>query len=1020
MPGLSWRLAIFFSGRFVAEFLLLWLLVAAVFAVVPVRAAAGLGGAAADGRVAVELGRGARPMGGGVRLAPLWDERGLGLRVELTGWSVSLPWCAGVLDAAADVHFSANGTVFSGVRVTARRGTTFSGGVALRTGDALLAADEVRFAPGGGLVVRGAALRLPGEARLALEVRVRPDGALRVAARGEAADVGALAALFAANAAGVLSGPCGLEAEVVLPLGAGGAAADAGTAGRITSGNESSPVAVGGKPGGNLSGILATKTTAGGDVPGRAGSVFTVESSWLRLVLRPRDVLLRSGGEAGAEGGRSPSDPVVRLSGRVAVQGVLASGFAVDGDVALAGVPVRLSGRLSPRGEEWVLRDGRLALGAAAASAEAPGASAARPATASAAAPAAGDGVGVLELSGAAGPSGWRARVAGSGVDVAGLAALAGVAGVDAASWNPVGACDVKLSASGPWPGSDAPGTSPSASALPASGEAEIAVRDLAFLSPGGERMLAKGAARLTARVDRSGELCARLDAGSGQLLLGTVYVDLAAAPCNATLDLHTYFTDSARTVSPVSVGAAASAAPQRAWDGVFGVALAGHARARASGGLRRSAAGLRADGWLEIADARLGALYKTFVRDPLALTSPLAAATDVRGDGAFSMAFAANATGASVAGTVFVRHGAVNCTAFGASGNDAPSADAMRAGPVELDLPFAYLLGDGPRDALPSAQPAWGRLTVGGGDTPAGPLDPLDAPMRLAPGLLEVGASLRVPVPGGVLELSGLRVDRPLSWNFACSANARLARLDLSRLGTAIPLSGELSGDLGRVRLTPELLSVERSVRGSFFGGRLTVSRLAVERPLEADRQIGGSVAVRSMDLEALSEALGVGRVTGRMDLDLDDFEAAFGQPVAFRLTARSNRNASGGREISLKAVNAISVMGTGSGLTGVGVGVFSSFFKQFAYRDIGFTCDLSNDVFRVRGLIREGGVEYLIRKPLLFGINVVNGNPDNVISFKDMLERIRRVVGPGSGPDVGDASGPGARGGPAAGPGA
>jgi hypothetical protein len=102
--------------------------------------------------------------------------------------------------------------------------------------------------------------------------------------------------------------------------------------------------------------------------------------------------------------------------------------------------------------------------------------------------------------------------------------------------------------------------------------------------------------------------------------------------------------------------------------------------------------------------------------------------------------------------------------------------------------------------------------------------------------------------------------------------------------------------------------------------------------------------------------------------------------------------------QRVSLKAVNAISVMGTGSGLGDVGVGMFAGFFEEFGYEAIGISSSLNNDVFRVRGLIRQGGVEYLIKKPLLFGINVINRNPDNQISFSDMMERVQRVVGGGN----------------------
>ena len=104
--------------------------------------------------------------------------------------------------------------------------------------------------------------------------------------------------------------------------------------------------------------------------------------------------------------------------------------------------------------------------------------------------------------------------------------------------------------------------------------------------------------------------------------------------------------------------------------------------------------------------------------------------------------------------------------------------------------------------------------------------------------------------------------------------------------------------------------------------------------------------------------------------------------------------------QRISLKAVNSLTVLGTGSGLTDVGVGFFAGLFKQFDYKAIGLACVLNNDQFKVRGLIRQGGVEYIVKRPALFGINVINSTPDNRISFSDMLKRLERVVSPAAEP--------------------
>ena len=170
-------------------------------------------------------------------------------------------------------------------------------------------------------------------------------------------------------------------------------------------------------------------------------------------------------------------------------------------------------------------------------------------------------------------------------------------------------------------------------------------------------------------------------------------------------------------------------------------------------------------------------------------------------------------------------------------------------------------------------------------------------------------------------------------------------------------------------------------------------------ERPFDEAREIGADVYIGRMDLERLSAALGVGRVTGRLSTSIDGLRFAYGQPVAFHLRMESVPEKGVGQSVSLKAVNSISLVSTGSSLSGLGSAVMTRFFREFPYEKIGVECVLVNDVFSVRGLIHEDGVEYLVKRRFLAGINVINRNPDNRIGFTDMVERARRATGEGVG---------------------
>jgi hypothetical protein len=48
---------------------------------------------------------------------------------------------------------------------------------------------------------------------------------------------------------------------------------------------------------------------------------------------------------------------------------------------------------------------------------------------------------------------------------------------------------------------------------------------------------------------------------------------------------------------------------------------------------------------------------------------------------------------------------------------------------------------------------------------------------------------------------------------------------------------------------------------------------------------------------------------------------------------------------------------------------------------------------MFTLRGTFRKDGTEYLVRKSWLTGINVINRKPNNKISFKDMINRLKSI---------------------------
>jgi hypothetical protein len=491
----------------------------------------------------------------------------------------------------------------------------------------------------------------------------------------------------------------------------------------------------------------------------------------------------------------------------------------------------------------------------------------------------------------------------------------------------------------------------------------------IGFTSPAGDVMgqnLA-GKVDLEALLIHKPRMNADLVLRGGEVLWGTVYVDLTRNP----LDLH---------VGGTRVG------PKEYKDLALEGGLEGFGRLGIKGKAVRVGETWRHQGHLVLRDALLGPLFRTFLRDPLATSHPDLAGLETEGTALLDLSFSGSGKAVDLDGTLRLRSGDLH------QGAEPPLLSGL-----DIDLPISYSLGaENPGRPRPSEAARWGRLSLKKVRLAGQELGPLEMPAVLVPNHLYLGGTVEASLFGAKLAFRRIQVDEPLSTGFRIRMAAELDGLDLSRIaGDNSVVEGRLAGILEPVTIDRERMTTAGELTGDLFGGRLDVARVTVERPFSAGREIGADVNVDRIDLERFSAALGVGRVTGRLSGEIKGLRVAYGQPVAFDLKMESVPAKGVSQSVSLKAVNSISLMSTGSALSGMGISLMATFFREFPYEKIGFGCGLKNDVFTVRGLIHQDGVEYLVKRRFLTGIDVINGNPDNHIGFSDMLERAKRVTG-------------------------
>ena len=500
----------------------------------------------------------------------------------------------------------------------------------------------------------------------------------------------------------------------------------------------------------------------------------------------------------------------------------------------------------------------------------------------------------------------------------------------------------------------------------------DSALSDLSLSSPDGSVMGQSITVALDAKTSlgENPPVTLALAAKKGEFLYKTLYMDFAKLP-----------------VSAKAYGRPVGAKGIKGLDFKGGVGNLG--LLKVTGDLSKAGKDLDFSGRVNLDRADLTGIWTAFIKDSLAAARPDMAGTALSGGLAMALSVTCKSGITDVSGSLSVRD-------MGLSQEKGANISGL-----VLDLPLSYRFGaEGPKQ--PEAMPDWGRLTVK--KLTAGPVNagPYDLSVALMQNRFWVKEDIRVPIFGSDIVLSGIRVMEPLSSGFSARLSAVLSELDMSKLPSGMALTGKIGGTLAPIVATGKKVAIGGGLSGTFFGGKLAVSGLSVADPLGMGRTIGADVNITGVDLKPFTTALGAGLILGNVDITASKVAIAQGQPVAFDLAVRSVRKKGVPQKVTLEAVNSIAVVSSGSGLTGMGVSLMTKVFEAFPYEAMGFSCTLRNDTFSVRGLVREGGVEYLVKRPLIRGINVINRNLENKISFSDMLERIQRVRGGGKGPDV------------------
>lgn len=291
---------------------------------------------------------------------------------------------------------------------------------------------------------------------------------------------------------------------------------------------------------------------------------------------------------------------------------------------------------------------------------------------------------------------------------------------------------------------------------------------------------------------------------------------------------------------------------------------------------------------------------------------------------------------------------------------------------------------------------PESGFFRIGEFQNPLVTLKPVDIAVRAGTNALSI-EPLGLPVFGGRLELgrTTFRLD-PASGAFAGVGSLALRDIDIARFPVQSPqfkLTGKIQAEFPRLDISSERIAVSGRGAASVFGGQIVLRDLGVAKPFDPGRSISLNVDLVDLDLKKLTDEVPFGEVTGIVRGEIRGLVITYGQPESFHFRLESVPVKGVPQTFSLKAVDNLTVLSSGQQASGGMGGFWLSLARGFRYSKLGIVSTLRNDTFTLNGTIHEGGIEYLVKKPSLFGISVVNREPGKSISFKEMTGRLKRV---------------------------
>ena len=273
-------------------------------------------------------------------------------------------------------------------------------------------------------------------------------------------------------------------------------------------------------------------------------------------------------------------------------------------------------------------------------------------------------------------------------------------------------------------------------------------------------------------------------------------------------------------------------------------------------------------------------------------------------------------------------------------------------------------------------------------------PLNTFAARLRALPAGIELLEGTEVPVLDGALRVAALRLRQTAEGpDVHFEGGIRAISLEpMTRVLGWPRVSGQLAGVIPRVRYEHGDLNVDGRLLVQVFDGEVLLRDVYVHELFGRAPELGLSATIERLELERLTRAFDLGRVQGRMSGHVNDLVMIDWSPVHMDLELMTPHEDPGRRRISQRAVENITELG--GGIQAAASMFFLQLFENFAYRRLGFRCELRGEVCTASGVAdRPDGGFVLVQGGGLPRIDVIGYN--RRVDWPELVARLAAIEG-------------------------